>query len=161
MDLRRVLLCLSITLLPASAGTAPKSGTTVPVEYEGGTLPLSQGKTKATISEDKVVFSNGHHIVAVPFEHITTISCSTEVRRRFGAPVLGWVPKLHWSTAEDHYVGLTLAGSGRDGQPAGRAEMVLKLNGAEYSEFVSALERGTGRKAVDSRSVPTVVRYGL
>jgi hypothetical protein len=131
------------------------------MKYEGGTLPISQGKTKATIAGDRLVFSRGRERVAIPLENITAISCTTEMRRRFGAPVLGVIPWLHLDTEETHYVGLTWTGKSRNGQPVGRIEAVLKLSGGEYGDFLGTLEQLTGKKAVNSKSVPSVVRYGL
>jgi hypothetical protein len=37
--------------------------------------------------------------------------------------------------------------------------VLLKLSRAEYREFLAALERATGIKAVDTNQVQTVVRY--
>jgi hypothetical protein len=151
-------LCVSLVLLPANAATTK---TNLPMKYEGGTLPLSRGKAMATISGNNMVFSHGRQKVALPLQNLATISCSTDSRRRFGAPVLGVVPLLHLNTAADYYVGLTWAGDSRSGEPAGRIEAVLKLSASEYREFLMTLERLTAKKAVDSHAVPTIVRYGL
>ena len=147
-------------MLSASAATK-NTGVTVPIRYAGGTLPLSQGKGVAHISGDRVIFSHGREKVAIPLQNLTSISCSIDARRRFGAPVLGVLPLLHLDTATEHYVGLTWAGDSREGAPAGRMEAVLQLNGSEFGDFLATLERVTGKKAVNSKSVPTVVRYGL
>jgi hypothetical protein len=152
-----LFLCLSLTLLPVNAAGTKKAGLTVPVKYEGGTLPLTQGRSKATISGDAVLFSHGNQKVAIPLKNITTISCSTDVHRRFGASVLGVVPKMHLDTEAQHYIGLSWA----DGDQASKIEAVLKLSNGEYREFLSALERLTGRKAVNTHNIPTIVKYGL
>ncbi|HEY1242405.1 MAG TPA: hypothetical protein VGF16_17700 [Bryobacteraceae bacterium] len=131
------------------------------MKYEGGSLPLEQGKTQVTISESKVVFTQGQHKLAIPLQNITMISCNTDVRRRFGASVLGAVPKLHLDTAETHYVGLTWIGESHEGQPPARLEGVFKLSTGDYTDFLTTLERLTGQKAVDTHRVPTVVRYGI
>ncbi len=71
--------------------------------------------------------------------------------------MLGLVPKMHLDTAETYFIGLTWAG----GDQLSRNEAVLKLSGGEYREILAALEQGTGKKAVNTRDVPTVVQYGL
>jgi hypothetical protein len=43
----------------------------------------------------------------------------------------------------------------------GSGTVLLKLNSGEYREFLAALERLTGRKAVDANKTPTVVHYDL
>ena len=60
---------------------------------------------------------------------MTTISCSTDVHRRFGASVLGVVPKMHLDTEAQHYIGLSWA----DGDQASKIEAVLKLSNGEFS----------------------------
>lgn len=155
------LLGLSSLLFFPDPAVARTNVAALPMTYEGGTLPLDQGKTRVTISENKVVFSQGDRKLAVPVEDITTISCNTDVRRRFGASVLGAVPKLHLDTAETHYVGLTLTGDSHEGQPPVRIEGIFRLSGSEYGDFLATLERLTGKKAVDTNRVPSVVRYGL
>lgn len=150
-------LFVSFTVLSANAST----GTRLPMRYEGGTLPLGQGKTKATISEDRLVFTQGHRKLAIPLQDITAIACNTDVRRRFGALVLGAVPRLHLDTAETYYVGLTWTSDSGDGQPAIKWEGIFQLSGSEYSRFLTTLERLTGKKPVDTSRVPAVVRYGI
>jgi hypothetical protein len=144
-----ISLTLAVVTVGCASAETRKTGLTVPVTYAGGTLPLSQGKIKATVEEDTVVLHRGSHKVSIPIQSITAISSGTDVRRRFGASVLGVVPRMHLDKAETHYVGLTWAG----------AEAVLKLNASEYRDFVAMLERLTGRKATDTRKTPTVVRY--
>ena len=151
------LLSISLIVVSAHATTRPA----LPMRYEGGTLPLGQGKTQATISDDRLVFTQGGHKLAIPLQNITTIACNTGVRRRFGASVLGAVPLLHLDTSETYYVGLTWTSDGREGQPAMTWDGVFKLSGSEYSKFLSALERLTGKKPLDTRHVAAVVRYGI
>jgi hypothetical protein len=158
MNRWRVFLCLSLMLLPVEAAGTKKTDFTVPVKYEGGTLPLSQGKTRATISADGVVLSHRNQTFSIPIQNITRISCSTQVRRRSGATVLGVVPRLHLDTTEEHFIGLTLEA---DHQQTSRIEAVLKMNGGQYREFLTTLERLTGRRAVNTSKTPTVVQYGL
>jgi hypothetical protein len=43
----------------------------------------------------------------------------------------------------------------------GSGTVLFKLNSGEYREFLAALERLTGRKAVDANKTPTVVHYDL
>jgi hypothetical protein len=40
-------------------------------------------------------------------------------------------------------------------------EVIFKLGSREYRDFIRALERSTGKKAVDATKVPTVVHYDL
>ena len=155
------LICVSLMLAAATTGVAKTSNLTVPMKYEGGTLPLGQGRTRVTFSDDKVVFTQGHRKLAIPLEDITTISCNTDVRRRFGASLVGRVPGLHLDTAEDYYVGLSWAGNSHGAEPESRAEGVFKLSSSDYSNFLATLERLTGKTAVDTRRVPSVVHYGL
>jgi hypothetical protein len=61
-------------------------------------------------------------------------------------------------TTEEHYIGLTFEA---DRQQTSRIEAVLKMNGGQYREFLVTLERLTGRKAINTSKVPTVVQYGL
>ena len=143
MNYRFALLLILPALLCANPATGA-SASTFHVKYEGGTLPLGQGKMHVTIAADKVVFTQGRHALAIPLQNITMISCNTDVRRRFGA-----------------YVGLTWTSNRRDSEPASRIEGVFKLSSSDYDDFLSTLERLTGRKAVDTHRVPTVVRYGI
>jgi len=149
------LFYILLSVVPASATTG------LPMRYEGGTLPLGPGKTHATVSEDRLVFTQGGRKLAIPLENITIIACNTDVRRRFGASVLGAVPRLHLDTSETYYVGLTWTSNAREGQPAITWEGVFKLTGSEYSKFLTTLERLTGKKPLDTRRVPAVVRYGI
>lgn len=154
-----VFLCLSLTLLPVEAAGTKKSGFTVLAKYEGGTLPLNQRKITATIDEDAVIFVHGDERFTVPLKNITAVSCGTDVRRRFGASVLGMFPRMHLDKVEAYYVGLTWTGDIREGQK--KVEAVLKLSNGEYRDFVAVLERLTGIKAVNADKVPTMVRYDL
>ena len=157
--MNRYFALLSIVFAVAAAHASTQSG--LPMRYEGGTLPLGQGKTQASISEDRLVFTQGDHKLAIPLQNITDIACNTDVRRRFGALVLGAVPLLHLDTAETYYVGLTWTSDAQAGQPAITWDGVFKLNGSEYSKFLATLERLTGKKPVDTRRAPAVVRYGI
>jgi hypothetical protein len=87
---------VAITVTTASPA-AKKTGFTVPVVYEGGTLPLHPGKIKVKVAEDAVVLFHGSRKVSVPMESITAISSGADVRRRFGASVLSVVPLMHWT----------------------------------------------------------------
>lgn len=128
------LLCCS--LAPASQGKQPS--TSYPVVYEGGNLPLNHRKVTATLSNDQVVFTRGHRRISVPAKDITSIS-----------------------VARNHYVGVTwVDGTGQDGS-APKKEVLVRLSAGEYRQFISALERLTGKKAVDTTQVPTTVHYQL
>ncbi len=160
MRCRSLLFCLLIAVLPGSAETK-KTGFTVPAWYEGGTLPLKQHKIRATLEEDELILVHGSERVSVPLKNITAASCGTDVRRRFGASVLGMVPLMHLDKAETYYVGLTWTeGAARGGRTA-KAEAVFKLSSGDYRDFLAALERYTHSKAVDTGKVPRVVRYEL
>ena len=155
-----ILLCF-LSLLPLQAAGTKKAGLTVPARYEGGTLPLNQHKITATIAEDKVVIAQGDRQFAVPIDSITDISYGADVRRRFGASVLGVVPAVHLDKTERHYIGMTWTRESDDGGKPSSVQAVLKLSSAECRNFLAALERLTGRKAVNTGKVPTVVRYAL
>jgi len=156
MNQRRLLLFLSISLLPFAA-QAKKADAVFPVVYAGGSLPFQQSKVRAAIGNDAVIFTQGIRSVAVPLNKITDISCGTAVRRRMGASVLSVVPIVHLAAAENYYIGVSWTGA--DG--AARSQVLLKLGRAEYREFLSALEQSTGMKAVDTNQVPTVVHYRI
>ena len=159
--IRRLLLfCIPFALVFGSAADKP-GAPALHVRYEGGTLPLDLGRTHVTISENKVVFTQGHRTLAIPLQNITAISCNADVRRRFGASVLGVVPRLHLDTAETYYVGLTWTGTSHEGRAPVRTEGIFRLNSTEYNDFLATLERLTGKSAVDTRRVPTVVDFGL
>ena len=158
-----IYLGLSLCLLFNSTGLSAetkKTGLTVPVKYEGGTLALSQGRIKATVAEDEVTLLHGSQKLAIPLQNITAVTCGIEVHRRFGAPVLGMVPRMHLEKTELHYIGLTWTDDNA-GDKAAKIEAVLKLTSGEYRDFLAALERLTGRKAVNTGKVPTTVRYEL
>jgi hypothetical protein len=155
-----VFLYLSMMLVPIEAGTK-KADFTVPVRYEGGTLSFDQGRLKAAIADDELVLTRGDQKVSIPIKNITAVTCGTDVRRRFGAVVLGVVPGMHLDTAEQHYIGLTWDNNTHDRDKATKAEAVLSVGNGEYGDFLAALERLTGKKAINTRKVPTVVRYEL
>ena len=155
-----IFLCLSLPLLPVEAAGTKKTGFTVPVRYEGGTLPLRQQRVRATLAEDELIFVHGNQRYAIPLRNITAVSYGTEVHNRFGASVLGVVPLMHLEKAESYHVGLTWTGN-QAGEQASKSDAVFKMSNGEYRDFVAALERLTGRKAVNTGRVPTVVRYEL
>jgi hypothetical protein len=148
---------LSIALLPAAA-LAEQAGIAYPVTYAGGSLPLNHNKIRAALGRDEVVFMQHSRRIAVPLKSITEISCGTEVHRRLGASVLDVVPLMHLGEIETYYIGV--AWNGANGTASG-AQVLLKLNHTEYREFLAALERLTGIKAVDTNRVPTAVHYNL
>jgi hypothetical protein len=148
-------LFLSIGLLPPAV-LAKKAATEYPATYTGGTLNLDHHKVRAALGKDEVIFMQGERRIAVPVKDITEISCGTEVRRRLGASVLDVVPLMHLGESADHYIGVAWTGASAN---AARAQVLLKLSRAEYREFLAALERATGIKAVDTNQVQTVVRY--
>ena len=147
MKLCSVVLLLAVST--AFAAGTKKTGATFPMKYEGGNLPFGHHKIKATVAEDQLLLVHGSQRLTIPLRNITALSCGTDVRRRLGASVLERVPRMHLDKAESYYVGLTWTGN----------EAVVKLSSAEYRDFVAALERLTGIKAVNTGRVPTVVRY--
>ena len=145
----------AIALL-SPAAFAKKATTDYPATYAGGNLPLDHNKVRAAVSKDEIVFMQGDRRIAVPVGSITEISCGTEVRRRLGASVLDVVPLMHLGESEDRYI--AVAWTGANGN-ATRAQALLKLSRGEYRDFLAALERFTGIKAIDTNQVATVVRY--
>jgi len=125
------LLFFSVSLSPAAFAEK----TTYPATYAGGSLHLKHNKLRAALENDAVVFVQGSHRVAIPVKDIQEIAYGTEVRRR----------------SEEHYIGVSWAD--------GTAQVLLRLGRAESTEFLAALERFTGIKAVNTDEVPTVVRY--
>jgi hypothetical protein len=99
--------------------------------YAGGSLPLDQHKVRASLGHDELVFMQHNRRIAIPVKSITEISVGTSPR--------------------EHYIGVSTAS----------AQVLLKLSGSQYREFLAALERSTGIKATNTTLVPTVVRYGI
>jgi len=158
--LRSTIVGLSLAFLAAGAGFArePKdrAGVAYPLIYEGGNLPLNHHRVTATIGADEVIIVQRGHRIVVPVRAITGIARSEAVHRRMGARALGIVPLMHLGESESRYVGVSWTGGA---SKAGRVEVVFKLGKSEYQQFLAALERSTGLKAVDTRRVPTVVQY--
>ena len=152
-----VSLFLSIALLPPAA-LAKKAAADYPATYAGGSLPLDHHKVRAAFGKDEVVFMQGGRRIAVPIKSITEISCGTEVRHRMGASVLDVVRLMHLGESQERYIGVAWASA--NGNTA-RAQVLLKLSRGEYRDFLAALERATGMKAVNTNQVPTVVRYEI
>jgi len=153
----RVLALLPALFFAGQALAGPR--TTYPVQYLGGGLPMGQHRIRAALANDEVVFIERSRRIAVPLKDIVAISFGTEVRRRLGAAVLNVVPFMRLGETECHYVGVTWTDSTRGDRRT--VEVLLQLDDGDYREFVSILERSTGRTAVDTRRVPTVVRYDL
>ncbi len=157
-------LCLAAALAAPGALLAreiKRTRTTYPVTYEGGNLPLSHKKVKASFDSDDVVLAQRRHRIAVPLRDITEISCRNEIHRRLGAAVLSTVPRLRLGEAGTYYVGVTWTDDRRTGDGAAKVEAIFRVNGGDYREFLASLERMTGKKAVDTSHVPTAVRYAL
>jgi hypothetical protein len=131
------------------------------VKYEGGSLRLVHRKVTATVGNEEVVLTNSRQRISVPAKSITEIAYGNEVRRRFGAAVLDVVPFKRLGEAETHYVGVSWLDETRGGEKPAKSEAVFRLTNSEYRDFLAALERLTGKKAVDTNQVPTTVRYGL
>jgi hypothetical protein len=144
--------------IPGFGGSATQAGTAYPLQYQGGGLPLKQNNAvKAVVAGNEVIFVQHGQRFVVPVENIDEISCSTDVHRRFGAAVLRLVPLVDLDKVEDHYVGLTWTDNNRRADKT----VLFKLNHDEYRDFVAALERLTGKKAVNTNTTPTVVHYDL
>jgi hypothetical protein len=142
----RLLICSLLLALPwARTGFAkPKNaGATYSLKYVGGSLPLSHHKKlRATVAEDSVVLRQGHRRVAVPAASITEITQAGETGANAGL-----------------YVALEWAGNAPAGGQARRVEAVFETGSLERSAFLTALQRVTGKRAVNTDAVPTVVRY--
>jgi len=159
MRLLGVLLFISTVFVwPYAAVAGNGKSPAYPVKYEGGSLQLGHRTVTATLTGDQILLRAGRQRIAVPAKSITEIAYGDGVRRRFGATVLDVVPFVRLGEAEGHYVGVSWTGGG--GSPA-KSEALFRLSGSEYRDFLAALERLTGKKAVDTNQVPTVVRYGL
>ena len=153
------LVVLSMACGPAFGGTG-KAGASYALQYEGGSVGLKQHRTlKATVANNEVVFVQHGRRLSVPVQEISEVSCATSVHRRFGAAVLGLVPRMELDKAREHYVGVTWIDETGSGSDRGRSDVVLKLNAGEYRNFVATLDRLTGKQAVDTGKTPTVVRY--
>jgi hypothetical protein len=157
----RQLLSFSMALLVSGAafGGTKKPAASFPAEYIGGSVPLRQNHSvRAVVAGGEIVIVQHGRQLSVPVRSISRISCATDVRRRFGAAVLGRVPLVDLNKVQTYYVGLTWTD---DARPGANHEVLFKLNAGEYRDFVAALERLTGKQAVDTRKTPTVVHYDL
>src|ERR1035438_5382089 len=155
------LLFSTVLVWPHAAvagGSKASEATVYPVKYEGGSLRLDHRKVTATLRNEEVVLTAGRQRIAVPARCITEIAYGNEVRRRFGAAVLDVVPFLRLGESGTYYVGVSWV---PDIPGATKSEAVFRLTAAEHRDLLAALERLTGKKAVDTNQVPTVVRYGL
>jgi hypothetical protein len=146
MKFLAVSLFLSIAWLPPAA--LAKKAADYPATYAGGSLPLNHQKVRTALGKDEMIFVQGARRIAVPVKSITEISCGTEVRH----------PLMHLGKGQDHYVGVAWVGAGGTGA---HAQVLLKLSRGEYRDFLAALERATGMKAINTNQVPTVVRYQI
>jgi hypothetical protein len=157
------ILLISMALMVAGsafAGKSEKTGAKYPALYEGGTASLKPNHgVKALVGTDQIVFVQHGRQVSIPLQSISGISCATNVRRRFGASVLGLVPLMDLEKVETHYVAVSWTDSTLPG--TGKAEVLFKLGAGEYRDFVATLERLTGKQAVDTGKTPAVVHYGL
>ena len=144
--------------IPVFGGEAKPAGTAYPLRYQGGSLPLQQNHAvNAVVAGNEVIFVQHGRRFVVPVGNINEISCAADIRRRFGASVLRLVPLMDLDKIEDHYVGVTWSDSALKADRT----VLFKLNQAEYRDFVAALERLTGRQAVNTNKTPTVVHYDL
>ena len=141
------ILVLPMAMLPSGA-LAKKAPAEYPVTYAGGSLPLSHNKIRAALGQDEVVLIQHDRRISIPAKSITEISCGAEAHRHL-------MSLVHLGESQDYYIGVAWSGQA-DAMPA---QVLLKLSRGEYREFLSALERLTGIKAVDTNQVPTVVRY--
>ena len=159
------LLSISVIVLivcHAALAGAKQSHATYPALYEGGSLHLKQNhRVMAVMADNKVVFMQHGRTVSIPIPSITEISYATDVHRRFGASLLGLVPRMDLDKAEAHYVALTWTDDSPAGTHQARQEVVFRLKAGEYRNFVATLERLTGRQAVDTQRTPAVVHYDL
>jgi hypothetical protein len=148
-----ILAIATAFLASGSVFAAPsKTESAYPLTYEGGSLPLGHHRLKATVGNDEIVLVQGHQRVAIPLKSITAITCGTDVRRRMGATVLDMVPRMRLGEAETYYIGVTWS----DGKSV---DVIFSLGKAQYRDFLDALQRSTGMRAVDPKRVPVVVRY--
>ncbi len=144
-----------VVLYFAAALLVCQAAETFPVTYAGGNLPLKHDKVTASFDNGELVLVQHGQRIAVPAGNVTAISCGRDIRRRFGAAVLGVVPWMQLDKAETNYVGVTWK------DDTGEVEALFKLGSREYRDFLGALEASTGKKAVDPHKVPVVVHYGL
>ncbi len=164
MRLRPLILSFSTALLlciPGLGRDAKPANAAYALKYAGGTLPLkANSAVKMVIANSNVIVVQGGQYFVVPSQNITGIACGTDIRRRFGASVLGIVPLVDLDKAEDYYIGVTWA----DGSGVGSGkttEVLFKLSRGDYYRFLPALETATGVKAVDTKNTPRSVRYDL
>ena len=149
-----LLLCV-----PCPGRETKPSGTAYPLKYAGGTLPLkANDAVKAVVVDGQIILVQHGQWFVLPVQNITEIACGTDVRRRFGAALLGFVPLVDLDKAEDHYVGVTWTENTR-GSSGRTKEVLFKLSRANYRPFLDRLEHATGMKAVETARTPTVVRY--
>jgi len=79
------LLVLCSMTIPAFAG-----GVSIKAKYSGGTSAINEGqKGHISVIGDGLSFTHDGQILTIPWENITTIEYSKEVRRNVGAAVVG------------------------------------------------------------------------
>ena len=143
--------------LPAFGESGRSNRSEFTLRYEGGGLDLRQNHAvKALLERGELVLAQGARRLSVPMSSVSEIECGSEVRQRFGSTLLGWVPFTDFEKAEDRYVSL---GWTRENASGPKIQVLFKLNRSEYRDFITQLEKRTGRKAVDATKTPTVVRY--
>src|SRR5260370_39615573 len=96
------LVCPVMLLSTATGFAAEIAVTEFAAQYEGGSLPLNQGKIKATIVAGEVVFLNGNQRLAIPIKSIAAVTYGTDVHHK---SVFCFVPFLDFDKA--YYVGMT------------------------------------------------------
>ena len=151
MRLRSVIVCPVILLAAGIACVAEITGTAIrfEVQYEGGSLPLTQGKIRAAIAGNDLLFLHGGTKLAIPLRSITRITYGTDHHKS----MLCYVPFLELD--KSYHVGLTWTGDSREASN----EAVLKLKEGNHRRFVATLEELTGISAVNSDKAPAIVRF--
>jgi len=149
MRFRILLLSFAVAASPCIM-PAKSASPVYPMTYAGGNLHLNHNKVRAVVGTNDVTFIQGDQRIALPLVNITGISYGQAAHRR--------LLLAHWGQAEDYYIGVTWK---TDAANAAQAQLLMKLSRADYTEFLSTLERMTGLKAVDTNQVPTAVHYQL
>ena len=127
-----------------SATSKKEAGVMTPMEYQGGSLPLSQNdKLDTFVSKDEVVLVQGKQRFVIPVKDITEVSYANNV----------WEP-----TTEKRYFGIVWsakrgAQANSNAATTGKGGIIFKVGKYDYRGFMAAMEGVAGIKTVNADAV--------
>lgn len=147
----------AVDLGRAAAATAKKEvGEMTPMEYQGGSLPLSQYDTLNTfVNKDEVVLVQGKQRFVIPVKDITEVSYGNNVwepktEKRYVGIV--WAAKPGAQAHSNAVLATTTAAKGETGT-ANKGGIILKVGKGYYRGFMAAIQDVAGIKVVNADAV--------